>query len=111
MFVKKLAEVVALNKMRNAAVVSYQKVQKERKRLESATQVVGITANFNRHPVHNYRTDSRHEEGNYYASHRHGYRTFDDVAYRLGVNDGWILRYGLSEADETIRRYQPIIIH
>ena len=111
MFVKKLAEVVALNKMRNAAVVSYHKVQKERKRSESATQVVGITANFNRHPVHNYRTDSRHEEGNYYASHRHGYRTFDDVAYRLGVNDGWILRYGLSEADETIRRYQPIIIH
>ena len=70
-------------------------------------QVVGMTTHSNRHPVRNYRTDSRHEEGNYYSSHGHGYRIFDDVAYRLGVNDGWLLRYGLSAADETIRRYQP----
>ena len=65
----KSAEVTALNKMRNAAVVSYRKTQKERKWLESAMQAVDMTTNSNHHPVHNYRTDSHYEEGNEYVPH------------------------------------------
>ena len=51
-------------------------------------QVVGMKTHSNRHPVRNYRTDSRHEEENDYVPHRYGYRTADGIEYRLGVNDG-----------------------
>ena len=68
-------------------------------------QVVGMTTHSNRHPVRNYRTDSRHEEEDDYVPHRYEYRTADGVECRLGVNDGWILRYGSNTTEETIRRY------
>ena len=65
-----------------------------------------MTTNSNRHPIHNYRTDSHHEERNDYIPRGHRYRTADDVQSRLGINDGWLLRYIPSTTQETIQRYQ-----
>ena len=70
-------------------------------------QVVGMTTKSNDHPMYNYRSDSRHEEGNEYVSYKYGYRIADDNESRLGVNDGYLLRYGPSTTEETIQRYQP----
>ena len=70
-------------------------------------QVVGITTKTNHRPMYNYRSDSRHEEENEYVSYEYGYRTADDIESRLGVNDGYLLRYGPSTTEETIQRYQP----
>ena len=66
-----------------------------------------MTTNFNRYHVHDYRNDSRHEERNDYFPHGHGYRIVDDVAFRLGINDGWIVWYVPSAGEETIQWYQP----
>ena len=74
--------------------------------MDSTIQVVGMTTNSNRHPIHNYRTDSHHEERNDYIPRGHRYRTADDVQSRLGINDGWLLRYIPSTTQETIQRYQ-----
>ena len=69
--------------------------------MDSTIQVVGMTTNSNRHPIHNYRTDSHHEERNDYIPRGHRYRTADDVQSRLGINDGWLLRYIPSATQET----------
>ena len=74
--------------------------------MDSTIQVVGMTTNSNRHPIHNYRTDSHHEERNDYIPRGHRYRTADDVQSRLGINDGWLLRYIPSATQETIQRYR-----
>ena len=84
----KSTEVVVLNKRRIAVVISYLKTQHQRKRFESAMQAMDMTMNFNRHPVHNYRTNFCHEEGNDHVPYGYGYRTADDIEERLGINDG-----------------------
>ena len=84
----KSTEVAILNKRRIAVVISYLKTQQQIKRFESAMQAMDMTMNFNRHPVHNYRTNFCHEEGHDHVPYWYGYRTADDIEGRLGSNDG-----------------------
>lgn len=70
-------------------------------------QAICMTTKSNHHPVYNYRTDYRHEEGNNCVPYGHRYRTADDIEIKLGVNDGSLLRYIPSATEETIQQCQP----